>query len=214
MSYARRAAARRAYGREDAFATTLFAIMLDLFGDAGFVNWDPDTIAIEFAAATGMAWDAAAPVCRDKLMMMTGVHAGDGFFRRLEVFIPTCNAFGGSEVDQRLFDPATVDEMAWAVTEVRFAGYDEAFHPEIAAYAGVQAGLEGFETMPPTLSWGDPPKAAARREAAAAGGAELFAAAYRANRDDIAAVEAGVRRKAGLLVAELNEFPFASREPE
>ena len=39
-------------------------------------------------------------------------------------------------------------------------------------------------------------------------------AAYRANRDDIAAVEAGVRRKAGLLVAELNEFPFGNREPE
>jgi hypothetical protein len=213
MSY--KAAVLGAYDNEDTFATTLFAIMLDMFGDAGFADWDPQTIALEFKAHTGVTWDKVPAVNRDKLMMMTGVYTSNTFFRQLNVFIAACNAFCGAGVDVRTFDPATVDEMAWAVTEVKLAGFEEDFHPEIKAYVGVQAALEGFESLPPTLSWGDKPKSAGKSaEAAAEGGVELFAAGYSQNRDEINEVEAEVKRKVGLMLDELAKFPFANRVEE
>ena len=198
------AKARERFHDEAAFATTLHAILLYIFGDLEFNGWDPATIGLEYKAALGELWDAVPQANRDKVMMMTGLYAGNMFFQSLEVFLATCNAFCGAAVDVRTFDPATVDEMAWAVTEAKLSGFEEEFHPDIQAYVGVQAQLEGFETLPPSLAWGTPPKKAEQAaEAVAEGGPELFAAGYSRNRDDVAAIEAEVKRKTKLLVKEL-----------
>ena len=206
---------RQAFDDEGTFATTLVAILLDLFGTMEFMEWDPETIALEYHAHTGGNWRKVPQVVRDKVAVMLGAYVSNNFFQSLETFIATCNALSGTPIDVRTFDPATIEEAAWAVTEIKLAGFEEEFHPEIAAYLGVQATEEGLESLPAVLSWADAPKSSGKSgEAAAEGGAELFAASYSQNRDDVADIEREMKRRTSAMLRELAEFHFRNREAE
>jgi hypothetical protein len=209
--YTQKALAR--FGRDETYATTLLAILLDRFGSVEFLEWDPETLALEFKSVFGVPWEETSPVARDKVLALTSVYVSDAYFHNLESFLAVANALSGAGVDPRIFDPATVVEAAWAATEVGLNGIEGEYGPEIAAYIGVQARMEGFETLPAMLSWGETPrKARQAAEAVAEGGSELFAAGYSRNRDDVAAVEAEVAAKRRELVGELAAFPFMRKE--
>jgi hypothetical protein len=213
-----REAAKAAFMNEKTFASTLFAILVDAFGSMEFVNWDPEVVQAEIRDDLGVGFRDISPENQDKLMMMIGVYGTDLFFSSCEWFLHACDAFSNSSVLPAVFDPPSLEEIAWAVMEVSMQNVEDrpmetAFNAEIKAYVAQQASREGFSKLPGILDWADEPKRA--DDAAldpAALGAEMYAASYQADQDRTAKAEEAIRIKTAELGRELAGFPFMGRQ--
>lgn len=194
---------------EEAPATLLFAILLDMFDTMEFVDWDPQTVGMQFTDDLNHAWERVPDENKDKVMMMCALYSSNQFFRDVSTFLATCNAFSGTAVDPELFDPATVDEMSWAVTEARLNGFEDEFSDDIKAYVGIQAGTEGFDRLPKVLSWGDSPM---KEEAPEIIDGDMYAAQFSQDTADIAIVESECEQKKMALLTRLKEFPFRNKD--
>lgn len=206
-------AAIKAFHDKETPATVLHAILLDVFETAEYVTWDPETVGLEYTATFNSPWEKVPMVNKQKIMFLcSAILAGNNFFRSLSTFIPTCNVLNNTRARLDIFDPATMEEMAWAVTEVYLLGEEEEFGYDIQDYVGAQATIEGFKKLPKILKWGTKPKRDVDKELrAAADDADMFAAGYRDDRDKVARVEAGVQKKAQAMLGMLASFPFVNR---
>lgn len=145
---------RRLLQDPDTPATILLVICIDHFGTE-MMDWEPDTLRLELISEL----EAELPtVNRDKIWALVTYLTTNQFFMTLEVFIPICNALSDSEATFTDFDPADVDEMAWAITELNLVDPIQdphaEFSDEIRSYVGAQAREEGFTKLPPMLAWG------------------------------------------------------------
>lgn len=210
-------AARAAFMNENTFASTLFAILVDAFGSLEFVNWDPEVIQAELKSDLGITFRELPEENQDKLMMMIGVYGTDLFFSSFEWFVSACNAFSNSKVLPMVFDPPSMEEIAWAVMEVSMQQVQDglmenAFNDEIKAYVGKQASREGYSKQPNILSWADDPdKGTDNALDPAALGAELFAASTQADQSKLEELEQAIKQKTHNLGLELANFPFINK---
>lgn len=213
-------AAKAAFMNEATYGSTLFAILVDTFNNLEFINWDPEVIQSELQSDLGIKFRDCPPENQDKLMMMIGVYGTNLFYQSLEFFLHACNAFSNSTVLPHLYDPATVEEMAWAVMEVAMQQVEDEkdmgklFNDEIKAYVGQQASDEGFADLPDILAWGNKPPRADNGADPAALGAGLFAASFQDDREKIITVNTLVATKTRELGVELAKFPFLRRPKE
>ena len=139
---------------EDTPASVLLVIALDHWGTEMF-DWEPDTLRMELADALGVK---LPQVNLDKIWSMVTYLTTDKFFTALEVFIPTCNVLSDSEASFADFDPADMEEMAWAITELNLidpiTDPRKQFSEEIKYYVGAAAREQGLTKLPPMLAWG------------------------------------------------------------
>jgi len=135
----------------DAIATPLLVILLDRFGTELF-DWEPDTLRMEIRAA----WGAEPPQENmDKIWALINIVTTNLFQVSLEFFIHACNALSGNGADFASYDPATVREMCWALSEQHLIdplGEDEDFSSEILAYMKTSLKEEGFTQVPQILA--------------------------------------------------------------
>lgn len=95
-------------------STVIHAIMLQTFGEEVY-EWDPITCALEIKAEYGIDADTAT---LDRWCAMQIVMSTDAFFKRLDAFLGICNTLSEGVPFFQVFDPVTVEEAAWAITEV------------------------------------------------------------------------------------------------
>lgn len=142
---------------EEAMATPLLVgAMLhfrDTMGDRAFefLTWSPKTILMELEEDFGIKMPQG---CFDRLMAGITIATTDLFWEDLRTFIPLCNILSGSPITDD-FDPATVTETAWAVTEVELLSMDPdnetQFAEEIRAYIYQACQEEGIMSPPSAL---------------------------------------------------------------
>lgn len=133
------------------FATTLTVCMIELYGTEYF-DWHPETIRREL-------WDdlqiTIPEVNLDKIMAIVTVMTTDSFYQNLPRFIYLCNVLSDYDFDPSVFDPATADEIAWAITEILLLDPpedpDNAFCDEIRYYIGEAVTSEGLVNPPDVL---------------------------------------------------------------
>ena len=134
---------------EEAFASSLLVALLDNFGTQA-LQWDPETIRRELE-------DAYGDIPRfnfDKVMAAVTLLTTDQFYKRLPAFNDLCNVLAGDDFTPAQFDPATVAEMAWGMTEaMMLSPPDEGdpFSEPIRGYIGKQLKNEGFSKAPDIL---------------------------------------------------------------
>lgn len=138
----------------DAIATVLLVGLLDEFGTEMF-DWEPDTLNLEIESV----WKVCAPqVNRDKIWALITTITTNAFTRELDGFTHICNALNGSGASFQTYDPATVQEMAWAIAEVTLVDpLESPFGPEIVAYMQARLSLEAFDKPPRMLAKFVPP---------------------------------------------------------
>ena len=137
----------------EAFASTLFLICADEFG-LEFIDWEPETIEAEI----NQAWKVRPPrINKDKIMALTTFLGTDAFYRNLEGFLPICHALNNVHPNFQVFEPATVNEIAWALVETHLleppdekAG--DKFDVEITSYMRLQLQQESFTKAPKILA--------------------------------------------------------------
>jgi len=90
----------------------------------------------------------------DKIMSAIVILTSDDFYQRLPVFNHICNVLSGDTFDPASFEPASVDEIAWAITEaVLLWPPDETdvFTDEIRGFIAKMLELEGISRPPDIL---------------------------------------------------------------
>lgn len=122
----------------------------DSMEEANFFKWSPATILHVLEEDFGPIQQG----CYDRLMAGITIATTDLFWNDLRTFIPLCNVLSGSPITDD-FDPATVAEMSWAITEAELLDLDPnnqaVFSEEISAYIYSACQDEGMTTPPSML---------------------------------------------------------------
>ncbi len=201
---------------EDAFATSLLAILLDEYG-VGVFQWDPDTLWINIAEDFG----AVLPeVNKDKIQALVTAYTTDLAFISVETFNHICNVLSGSEANFQRWDILSPEEALWGMYELalnlslnREPGESAPeYSHEIRQYLGVILDQEGIFDPPDLLriaefntpadldNWADDP--------------EFFNAAYDLQKTNQARLLEGLGHRLLELLDELNDLPLQFRNEE
>lgn len=105
---------QRALQDPETLATTIHAIMRAQYGEEAYL-WDPATVFLELKADFGVEPQSAVV---DRFAAISIVMLSDAFFKRLDAFMSVCNTFSDGQPFFQVFDPVTVEEAAWGITEV------------------------------------------------------------------------------------------------
>lgn len=138
---------------KQATASALLIGLIDKFGVECF-DWDPLTLRSEIKDNWGVELSLENS---DKVWAMITVLTSNLFYSSLEVFINTCNAFSDSGADFHNYDPATIQEICWALTEVQLMDPPDTqdstyqFKTEILSYMYEELRQEGFTKVPKLL---------------------------------------------------------------
>lgn len=132
-------AVRTALTSPATYGTTLHAVFLEHYGEQVY-GWEPETLSMEL-------WDdfrvqiSAEPM--DKWLAIQTALANDGFFSSVSVFSAVCNTLASGAPSFQVFDPLTVEEIAWAVTEVGLNRDVLRFAPSIRKYVRLVLEMDG-----------------------------------------------------------------------
>ena len=104
---------RTALENPESSATLLHAIVFRRYGEEWY-NWDPVTIALELKDDFSLDIPAANldKLCAIQVLMTTAA-----FFEELDAFLAICGTFAEGDPLFDVFDPASVEEVVWGVTE-------------------------------------------------------------------------------------------------
>jgi hypothetical protein len=136
-----REAAARAMLNPDTMASAAHAVALELFGEQ-YLQWEPLTIVLELKAELG---EEPHPVVMDRISAMRIAISTDAFFRRFEGFSAIVNTLSTGSPFFDVFDPVTLEEIAWAVTEVALNRDMPRFERAITGYTRMLLKAGGFQ---------------------------------------------------------------------
>jgi len=105
---------RRLLTAPETTATVAHAIIRDKYGEEVY-DWDLLTVLYELQDDFGVETSSSVS---NRWAAMQTVMTSDVFFKRLDAFLAICNTFAIGEPYFTVFDPATVEEAAWGLTEV------------------------------------------------------------------------------------------------
>jgi len=134
----------------DTIGTPMFILILDRF-TMDVLDWEPQTLRSEIQRE----WNVEPPQENmDKIWALIDILGTNLFNTSLEFFIHACNALSGNSADFQNYDPATVQEMCWALAEqhtVHPLDEGEDFSSEILEYMKASLREEGFVQVPQFL---------------------------------------------------------------
>lgn len=188
------------------YASTLLVAAMDIFETAEFLNWDPESVKADLRDSISVTLPQRAS---DRMQALILALTTDQFYRSLESYIAICNALTGAGADFRSFDPATVEEMAWAVTEIRLNEdkMPSDYSDEIKTYVGIEAAREGFGELPPVLKFGyfDDHYAKASESA---NDPDMFAAYFTGSKAEVAAIVDNVNSRKLEMLTQIARMPL------
>ncbi len=140
----------------DAFGTSLLAACTRVLANKdedplGFLQWDPETIWLELSSRV----KELPQHNYSKLMAAIRIVTTDEFRVSLPVFIETCDILFDGRHDPRIFEPASVEDIAWGLVETTLLwppdNDDPDFHSEIQAYIEEMVRREGMVAPPDAI---------------------------------------------------------------
>lgn len=202
----------RLFESNETFGSTMITVLLDCFGSVEFLDWEPQVLNDEIRTQLGGKITSRNS---DKLQALCLCLTSNQFYQDINAFIGVCNSLAGDGADFKTFDPATVEEMAWAVTEVALLDGStgtlaDLFSDEIKEYIGLEAKREGFHTLPKPLTFGTGLKA----NYATMGDADMFAASFQDNAEMVKEVEEKTFRRLQAMTGQIGQLPLQHGDSE
>lgn len=111
-----KAAARALLLSDETFASPLFLIVMDKYGEEA-LQWAPETIRRELEDDFQLELPKES---LDKIMAAISVVTTNFFYKDVTKFIEICNIFAGDDFQPDEFDPADADEILLGITEALF----------------------------------------------------------------------------------------------
>lgn len=105
---------REALQSSETLATIIHAIVLNQYGEQVYM-WEPLTVELELSADFSAD---ISPVVMDRWSAVQIVMSTNAFFKQLDAFLGICNTLTSGEPFFAIFDPVSVEESCWAITEV------------------------------------------------------------------------------------------------
>ena len=138
------AALGRAFASSETLATVVHAAVLKQYGEAAY-EWDPLTLAheirddfhVDISAESLNRWNAV------QLIMTT-----DEPFRRLDAFQAVVGAFALGDPFFLLFQPVSVEEAAWALSEMALQREPAPFSHSIRTYLNALLVQDRYDHVP------------------------------------------------------------------
>ena len=147
MSIKDRVAKRTALESTETAATVIHAIIRQEYGEDAY-EWDPLTVSLEVRADFDAEMNT---VTLDRWSAIQIVMTSDAFFKRIDAFLGICNTLSSGAPFFQVFDPVTVEEAAWAITEVALNRELLPFSYPIKKYIKVVLGQDGYDSDAPAI---------------------------------------------------------------
>ena len=209
MPFLRYEELRKILENEETFATSLLVIMIDEFGTEMF-EWDPDTLAI--AAMDSFKADLPQ-VNRDKIWGLITVLSTNMFHSDPMIFNAVCQAFNNEEADFEIFNPISLEGVAWGVTEAILndpeAPLDDSFSEEVRRYIGIIVDSRGLSQVPVVLSMALPSESLSEGAMAYADDPDMYAAINKTQQENTDSVLSYTKKRVGALFSELKGLPLS-----
>lgn len=131
---------------EDAYATPLFLLVMDLYGPEA-LNWAPETLRMELEQDFQLRLPKAT---LDKIYAAITIVTSNYFYKDVTRFIELCNILAGDDFQPDEFEPADAEEMLIAITEAMLLWppdddtEDTEFSEEIREYIKQVLGEQGI----------------------------------------------------------------------
>lgn len=124
----------------ETFTSLINAILITKYGEIVY-SWDPLTIYLELKQDYRV--DPSSEVM-DRVGALQAIMTTDAFFSRIDGFIPICNTLNNGVPHFQNFDPASVNEITWSITEVAMLRELVPFSYPIKQYINLSLKLEGY----------------------------------------------------------------------
>jgi len=203
----RQAAVKMLLEDPNTYAASLALIAFDEY-EQDWLSWHPTTLSMELEE------DFHAKIPRttlDKLLAVNVILTTDTFYNSLPSFVEICNVMADNDYDPETFDPATLEEMAWALTEIFLLDppddMQNIFNEEIKAYIRRAVADDGLLTPPDILriaSTGDE----ADPSADFADDPEMYTAIWDLQKSKTADVENMIKKNVKALTLQLENLPL------
>lgn len=140
-------AARKLLQSPETLATVAHAIVRKQYGEPVY-DWDIITVYMEAQADFKVDMDS---VVADRIGAIQTIMTTDAFFKRLDAFLAISNTLAGGDPYFEMFDPATTEEMAWAIAEVSLNREMLPFSYGIKQYLLQQLKADGYDSDYPDI---------------------------------------------------------------
>lgn len=140
-------AVRKLLQSPETLATVAHAIVRKQYGEPVY-DWDITTVYMEAQADFKVDMDSAVT---DRIGAIQTIMTTDAFFKRLDAFIAVSNTLAGGDPYFEVFDPATTEEMAWAIAEVSLNREMLPFSYPIKHYVMQQLKADGYDSDVPDI---------------------------------------------------------------
>lgn len=131
---------------EDAYATPLFLLVMDLYGPEA-LHWAPETMRMELEQDFQLRLPKAT---LDKIYAAITIVTSNYFYKDVTRFIELCNILAGDDFQPDEFEPADAEEMLIGITEAMLLwppdddAEDTEFSEEIREYIKQVLGEQGI----------------------------------------------------------------------
>lgn len=195
----------------ETFATTLLAIVIDNYGTEA-MEWEPETLLHELRDDFNVD---IPQINHEKLQALITALTTDLFYTDWITFNYICEALNNDPVSYDVLDPATPEQMAWAVTELALnEESDETpeWDDEVRRYIGANLSGFGMNRPPDILKMAilpeQPPQDDLELDAA------LAQATYDRSYSDRQAVENYLKDHLQQCLEQLNSVPLQTRSSD
>jgi len=210
LTETQRSLIRHVLENQETFTFTIATILLDNY-ETQWLDWEIETIERELFEDFGARLQKQN---RDKVLTAQILMTTDQFYTDWLVFNYACEVLNNDPVFLDIFDPATPDQLCWAVIEAALFESKESapeFSDEVKSFVGVNLSYHGIHTPPKVLTFATMPDSSTRTSELEPDPIMIEALQRRQidNHDKLADY---VNTRMGELLAELERVPLQHRD--
>lgn len=124
----------------ETLATVVHAVIIAQYGVQAYA-WDPATVVLEVMDDFGVEM---SPACYNRWAAMSLAMTSPDVFERFDAFTAVANTFASGEPYFTVFDPATLEECAWALAEIALNRELPTLGYAVKAYIGALLRTDGY----------------------------------------------------------------------
>jgi len=178
-------------------------------------QWEPETLWLQIADDFRVN---VPMVNQSKILALLTALTTDLFYRSPETCSYVCTSLCGDPPNFQVFDPPSLEQLAWGITEVLLNDSDtlkpkpELFSTEVRSFIGVMLAYYGIEDPPDVLSVAIPTTKSSNELIGDEDDPDIIGAVWQKNKDAADQIREYIAANLLLLIEQLHTTPFLNRD--